>query len=172
RAHDCSGRASRRARILSRPLAEEAPSQAAPDPAGVRRAARLEDEARRLRAYLHRLGGIRPADAGGALRRAGAPEHGVRLRDPAGGPAGDQVRAPRPRARPPRLGSGVQKNLTTPPAAPAPLLMPGGERTCGPRAERRASLSPPLLRRGGAKRRGGEPVRLTLRRAGTTAANR
>src|SRR5437870_7443675 len=37
--------------------------------------------------------------------------------------------------------------------------MRGGERTCGPRGGRRASLSPPFLRRGGAKRRGGDRSR-------------
>ena len=49
RAHDRARGARRRARLLPGPLAEEAPPQAAPDPAAVRRAARLADEARRLR---------------------------------------------------------------------------------------------------------------------------
>src|SRR6266513_3686346 len=43
-------------------------------------------------------------------------------------PTGNQVRAPRSRARPPRLGSGFQKSLTTPPAAPSPLPLRGGDK--------------------------------------------
>ena len=49
RAHDRARCIRRRARLLSGPVAEEAPPQAAPDPAAVRRAARLANEAGRLR---------------------------------------------------------------------------------------------------------------------------
>ena len=72
--------ARRRAHLLSRSLAEEAPPQAPPDPAGVRRAARLAPRAGRLPARRHRLGGVRGADARGVRGRTRAREHRARIR--------------------------------------------------------------------------------------------
>ena len=79
----------------------------------------LAEQARAGRdpALRHRLGTLRGADARGAVGRADPAQHRRRLRRTAGAQAADEVREPRPRPRPWRLGPGVREALS---AAPAP----------------------------------------------------
>ena len=85
-----AGLARRAARLLPRPVAEEAPPQAAADPAGVPRPGRRPACAGRAGALRDRLGAVRRADARGADRAPATREH----RRPDGG------YAPRPAFRP------------------------------------------------------------------------
>jgi tRNA (guanine-N7-)-methyltransferase len=63
RADARAGLPGRRAYLFPRPLAQEAPPQAAPDPAGVGRSVGEPFEAGRLSASSHRLAGLRRTDA-------------------------------------------------------------------------------------------------------------
>src|SRR5690606_15084830 len=87
--------------VLSGPVAEEAPSQAADRAAAVRRGARARARARRALAHRDRLAGLRPSlrrdRAGRSALRGGRP--GVAPRRPARVPAADEVREARPAAR-------------------------------------------------------------------------
>ena len=76
----------RPARVLPRPLAQEAAPQAAADPAGVPQPRRGPPRAGRPRALRDRLGAVRRADARSAERTPGLREHpaGRRLRATSG----------------------------------------------------------------------------------------
>ena len=65
---------------ISRPVAQEAPSQAPPDPAAVHLAAGQPHRAGRLHPLRHRLAGLCRADARSPGQRAAAEEHRGRLR--------------------------------------------------------------------------------------------
>ena len=99
------------AHLFPRPLAQEAAPQAAPDPAGVRRLAGAQAQARRPPALGHRLGELRRADVGGARRGAAAGQHRrtARIRAATGLAAADAFRNAWPEAGPRRLGPGLHQ---------------------------------------------------------------
>ena len=116
-------RAGRHPPFLSRPLAEEAPPQAPPGAAALRRARRAQARARRLLPRRHRLAGVR----GRRWTRCFRPNALVRKENcRCEKPPRHQVRAPRHRPRPP----GAR------PAIPAPegIARPGRSGSAGPRS--------------------------------------
>jgi len=109
------GTLARRPPVLPRPLAKKRPPQAAPAAGPFRVAARDEDEIRSDPARVHRLGGLRGADAAGARGGTFPSEHRADYaKRPDTRPQTKFERrglGPRPR----RVGPGVQEDLVTGP---------------------------------------------------------
>src|SRR5574337_368370 len=112
-AHAGARLARRRAHLLSRPLAQEAPQQAPPDPAAAGGQAGRAAQARRLHPLRSRLAALCRADAGSAVGRAAAGQHRPGLCPPARVPAPDRAREPRHAPGPWRMGPGVHAPLTS-----------------------------------------------------------
>ncbi|KAG1316310.1 hypothetical protein G6F63_016085 [Rhizopus arrhizus] len=103
-----------RAHLLPGPVAQEAPQQAPPAAAGVRRPAGAQAAPGWPPALRDRLGGLRRADVGCARRhrRPGQPCRPAWQRAAPGLAPADPLRDPWPEARPGRLGPVVRPHLT------------------------------------------------------------
>ena len=103
--HGAAGFARGPARLLPRSVAEEAPPQAPPDPAGVRGASPPSASRPAATCTSPPTGRTTPSTCSAVLRRPRWPrQHRGSFRAAAGHASGDQVRAPRAEAGPWRMG--------------------------------------------------------------------